>query len=294
MNLQLLLAALALAVAPLEPMPATPSLDGPGEAQATAPRVAPATDDESEDEAEGGLFVEGVVHYRTDYYFRGFNLRDRGLTIQPEITLGYAFASADGVTVTPYVNLWGNLTDDRYDRVDYVDEVDVTAGVEWTAGRFTVGVQYLYYASPSDGFADTQDLGVSLGFDDAGVTSLPVALNPYIAVYRELSNPDRDGHGATYGEIGIEPAYDWPDAPVTLAFPVKMGVSLDRFYEHADGGNDFVGYVSAGIVAQYAIGEHWFAVAGVEYLCLLSDDTRDANGGDRHDWVATVGVGFSY
>ncbi len=235
---------------------------------------------------------EGEVNYVTSYFSRGYNYGKDHLFIQPTATLSYEAMKNDPFTLTPYFNVWANITDDQYAHLDYFDELDLTAGLTLEFGRFTVGANYIYYVSPADNFDDLHEIGMSLSFDDSDVNHLPIALNPYVSVFSEVI--DRGGPEGAAAELGINPEFTIEKTPLTLSFPMRLGVNVNDFYFDANGGNDPFGYISGGIGAVYNLNDNWYVTGGAHYLNLLAGSTRASNGGDVHQVIGKVGVGFSY
>lgn len=83
----------------------------------------------------------------------------------------------------------------------------------------------------------------------------------------------------------------------TIAFPIKVGLSLADYYELAGVDHTF-GYFSIAATAAVPLGgttEYgaWSARGGVEFQSL--GDTPEAfNGGDQSKVIAWIGIGVSY
>mgnify|MGYP000119511438 CR=1 FL=1 len=234
-------------------------------------------------ETKTGLTVDGQVNYVNEYVFRGYTVRDDAFNIQPEVTVGKSF-DVGNYAYTPYVNLWANVTDEDYSRVNYFDELDVTAGFEIARGDFKLAFEYIYYTSPGDNFDDVHEVGAVLGYSHF--------LNPHVSVYQELKNGGDKDEG-TYLEVGIAPEYAINDK-FGLTFPVTFGSSLNDYYFDNDGSSTFLGYGAAGVVAKYTLDENWSVSVGGEYQHAFADSVEASNDGDENNLVFSVGVGFSY
>jgi hypothetical protein len=97
----------------------------------------------------------------------------------------------------------------------------------------------------------------------------------------------------TYMELGIAPGYT--ASRLSVAVPVKVGLSLSDYYEGADGDERFGFFSLAGIVtvpftsAPTRLGT-WNVHGGVEYLRL-----GDRNQGfGENQVVGSLGLGFTY
>jgi hypothetical protein len=243
------------------------------------------------DTGEGKAFtVDGEVNFLSAYFYRGVKTQDEGLIVQPDITLSFRTYKSNALEITPYVELWGNVTDQNGDKWD---ELDVYGGVHFQIERFTFTTQYSYQTSPADAFKDIHEVSFVLEFNDADVNRLPFALNPHIGFYQEIDNPNKRSEN-TYLEFGIAPEFKVEKLPVTLTLPVTLGTSLNHYYESGNGNNSFFGYASVGLDARYDINDHWYIHGGVEYLQLLANNARAANGGDSNEVIGMVGVGFSF
>jgi hypothetical protein len=109
------------------------------------------------------------------YIWRGYELSDDSIVVQPSITVGYK-----GFTV----NLWGNLDTNRDDR-DFStsdkakwNETDLTLEYAHKFGPVKLAAGYIYYAL--DAIDDSQELYLS--------ASLDVLLAPTLTVYREVAH----------------------------------------------------------------------------------------------------------
>ena len=66
----------------------------------------------------------------------------------------------------------------------------------------------------------------------------------------ELSGQADGGLGeGVYVELGVEPGLHLEGTPVSLSFPLTVGLSLSDYYEEAPGNDDVFGYVDLGLVA---------------------------------------------
>ena len=87
---------------------------------------------------------------------------------------------------------------------------------------------------------------------------------------------------------------------LTIALPVKLGVSLDEYYTDSQGDNYFYGFVSGGVTATLPLPMpakygSWNLVASVEYIQMLADSVEAANdGGTEYELTGRIGISFSY
>lgn len=258
---------------------------------ANAPAVTPAQTAAADESSP--LTLDASVKYVTAYFSRGYNYGDSGLILQPEATVAYTYEASEDLTITPWFNVWNSITDQHYADGDYWDEVDLTPGVDFTMGRFTLSLQYIYYNSPVNNWGDVEEVGAVLSFDDSELTECPIAFNPYVGYYREINNEDIDNR--QYAEVGIKPKWSpEEDSPLTLTFPIALGMNIDGWYADEDGDQTLLGYGSAGAVATYYLTDNVYLTAGLKYIYLIADNVRDINDGDQNVFVGSLGVGVSF
>lgn len=268
-------------------------------AYAAAPASAPtASPDAVTDDAvapDSKLSINAEADFTTAYMFRGYNNGDSGLIFQPTITAGYTLVdNPNGLKITPHLNLWANITDKSYNHLDYWDELDIVPGVDFISGRFTFTAEYLAYYSPANNFGTTHEIGGILAFDDSGLTKLPFAVNPTVAIYQELRNPNK-GHEGTYFELGVEPEFDVQGVKgLSFSTPIKFGGGFSQYYTHANGRNAVAGYAQGGIAAKYQINDHFYFKVEADYYQLLSQSTILANDGRDNKVVGTIGIGYDF
>lgn len=238
------------------------------------------------------LAIEGDVTWVTAYFSDGYNLGDEGLFLQPQVTVAYEAVSNDQFTITPWANAWANITDQKYDGGRYFDELDLAVGVDVSTGRWTFGLEYIYYVSPTDTFDDVHEFGVSVAFDDSELTPLPFALNPYVSFHIEAE--DKGGPESSFIELGIEPEFEISQCPVTISVPIATVINVNEYYYASDGDETTFGVISAGLTATYQINDNWWVAGGVDYIYLLANSTIAANDDDRDEWIGRLAVGFSY
>ncbi len=102
------------------------------------------------------------------YIWRGWELSDDSVVIQPSITVGYTGFG---------FNVWGNLDTD-YDDDSEWNETDFTLSYDRTIGDFNANIGYIYYAL--DGGEDAEEFYVSMS-----ASNWPLC--PTLTVYREIA-----------------------------------------------------------------------------------------------------------
>jgi Bacterial protein of unknown function (Gcw_chp) len=148
------------------------------------------------------------------YVWRGYELSDDSIVIQPSVTVGYRGFS---------LNLWGNLdtdVDGTLDDDSEFNEIDMTLSYDKSFGPVGLGVGYIYYGL--DGIDDAEEIYLSVGLD--------VLLSPTITVYREIA--DLQGW---YFSFGVSHSFSLPkDITLDLAGSVGYYSSEDDGFVEVD------------------------------------------------------------
>jgi hypothetical protein len=140
-----------------------------------------------------GSFSTGIYN---KYVFRGYEMSDDSLVIQPSLTLNYKNFS---------VNLWGNIdtsehptqsfTPDRPGKKSF-NEIDLTLSYTYTLNKLSITGGYIYYGTK---YADeTEEVFLSLSYD--------IISKPTLTVYRDIST-----YPGTYVNLSFShsiPVYD--------------------------------------------------------------------------------------
>jgi hypothetical protein len=100
-------------------------------------------------------------------------------------------------------------------------------------------------------------------------------------------------HALCLLELGIAPGIS--ESGFDIAFPVKVGLSLDDYYELAgvDHTFGFLSLVAIATLPMFQSGQNgaWDLHGGIEFQSL--GDTPEAfNGGDQSKFIGIIGVGF--
>ena len=241
----------------------------------------------------------------TQYFYRGYNVVSKGWIVQPGINFSYTVYDANGLTITPHVAGWFNLTEEKGPNdPQHFAEADLFTGVGFGYANFELLIDYNFQGYPSrfgiaEGSGQIQEAEFVLSYDDSShwPDSSPLAgIYPHIGYYRELE--DRNDHDRNaYVEVGVEPSLrDFSlggERALTISFPLIVGLSADGYYHDAAGGNETLGYWLAGVKASIALDKHWTIIGEVDYLRLQATSVLDANGGDGDEVIARIGVAAS-
>lgn len=255
------------------------------QAQAMAP--AAATAPEASAPAKRLTFTTGL-DFTSAYLFRGIRQHYGGTISQPYADLGIALGSGVSANVGGWDSIHSTAAAGNWYESDYY------ASVTFTAGKVKPGVLYTSYTSPADSFATVKELAGVVAFDDSA-SAFP--LSPKVVLAFELGDGQADGglDKGTYLELGIRPTVKL--APkLTLAIPVKTGLSLNQYYEGPAGDSTF-GFFDTGLQLSVPVvsgkGGALEAHGGVDFY-RLGDNLKLLNGGDAFKPVALVGFTFTY
>ena len=238
------------------------------------------------------------------YFFRGIRQDDHGFICWPAVDLGLSLHEGDGRLKKASVNLglWNSLhsgptgSDGPSGKLWY--ESDFYAGLTLGFSAVSVGATYTAYTSPNDSFGTVKELGVKLGVDDSSALGA-YAMAPYALVAFELDGQADGGtNEGTYLELGVGPGVELVPDRLSVSFPVKVGLSLNDYYEGAGGDSTF-GYLDVGGAANVPLTVipknygAWNLRAGVSWL-TLGDSMKALNGGDGSKALGYFGLGLSY
>jgi hypothetical protein len=241
----------------------------------------------------GAVTVTGSYDVVNPYMFRGIRQNFDGVAMWPALDLGFSARQAK-----INVGTWNSVH--TGDGLAWY-EGDFYATVGFAAGGVTsLSATYTAYNSPHSSFTNVNEFAFKVAVNDSGRLG-KAALSPYVLLAQEFNTDPGQGqadggeHAGTYLELGVSPAHAMTRA--TLAFPIKVGVSLNDYYELNGRDNGF-GFFSAGGLLTVPLGGAtsfgaWNLHGGVEYQAL-GTTTKFYNNGHGNRVIGSFGVGFSY
>ena len=256
---------------------------------------------------QGKITLTGGMDFANAYMFRGLRQDDTRVIMWPSVDAGIGLFSGNGgvKNVSLHVGSWNSLhtgstglrgpSGKLWYESDFYSTLDLRL-----AGSVGLATTYTAYTSPNNSFSTVKELAFKVGVDDHDAPA-GIVLKPYALVAFELDTSPAFGqadggpNGGTYLEVGVAPGLS--DGEVSLAFPIKVGLSLGGYYELAGVDHAF-GYLSLGAIATIPLGATtsygaWNVHGGVEFQSL--GDTPEAfNGGDQSKIIGSIGIGFSY
>lgn len=255
------------------------------------------------------LHFSAGVDVTTAYFFRGILQEDDGLIVQPGFTLGADLVSRDDFTLTLSVGSWNSIhgeataSQSTDDSVEHWYESDVILSLTAAWEKWTVDASYIWYLSPSDAFETIQELALSVSFDDSSYLGA-WAMSPSVTLGIETGSNFADGADSDRGVylgIGVSPGFETSighDHPLSISFPIEVGLSLSDYYQDGAGDDDFFGYASVGVRLETALpmpagfGE-WSVFGGVNAL-FLGDNLETVNGDDSTEVIASIGISLTF
>jgi len=255
----------------------------------------------------GKVSLSAAFDFTNAYMFRGLRQDDTRVIMFPSAEARIDLHDDDDglEDVALRIGLWNSLntgaagTQGPSGKLWY--ESRFYSGLDFTFGPgVTVGGRYIAYPSPNNSFTTVKELAFRVAGDDrfapGGFVLRPHALLAFeLDTAPAIGQADGGQERGTYLELGIAPGVS--ESGVLVAFPIKVGLSLDDYYELRGVDHTF-GFLSLGAVASVPIVQSathgtWDVRGGVEFLSL--GDTPEAfNRGDQSKLVGTIGIGFSY
>jgi hypothetical protein len=253
----------------------------------------------------------GAIDFSNRYMFRGLRQNIDEMAIFPFLDAAIPAFSGDGAlkTVTINVGTWNafhtEINKDEFTNRDgdptgnkwYESDLYGTVGFGFSAG--TLGFTYTSYMSPANLWHNIQELAIKFTYDDSGSLG-KASMKPYALIAFELGDGQADAgeDKGTYVELGVAPGYAGSKA--SIAFPIKVGLSANNYYEFGTGSDDGFGYFSLAGVVTVPLGPHLNIHGSVE-MQTFGDNVKFYNSfGDNEDdpssvtGIYTIGLGFSF
>jgi hypothetical protein len=268
----------------------------------------------AKDPNPGAMTLTGSVDVLNQYMFRGIRQNGTGIAAWPAMDVGISVYSGEGGLKSAGINFgtWNSLnTGDTGADSDesglgcacgklwYESDFYASLGLGFGGGT-SLTTTYTAYTSPNNGFSTVKEVMFKLAVDDSSKLGKG-AVKPYIAIAQEfgsepgIGQADGGDNAGTYVEIGVAPGYAASKA--SIAFPIKVGLSANDYYELAGEDNKFGYFSIAGLVTVPLGGlsnfGSWNIHGGVEYQAL-GDTTEFFNGGESNQVIWSIGLGFSY
>jgi hypothetical protein len=257
----------------------------------------------------GALTFSGAFDVPTLYYFRGLRQEvDPKLTMWPYADLKIDLMSGDGGLKSTAINfgVWNSLhtgtsgTGRAGDpKLHYEEDfyAALTLGFARSVGFTT---QWTSYTSPNGGFTTVKEILFKVS---QGSKWAPYGLVAFEVGGDGAGQADVGAKKGTYIELGAGPSWTLGGGPVTLAVPLKLGLSAKDYYELAGVDHKF-GYFDGGVLFTFPFTRvpskfgTWNFHAGADGFAF--GDTTEAFNADKDGkthkgaLTAVFGIGVSY
>jgi len=256
----------------------------------------------------GALTFSGAFDVPTLYYFRGLRQElDPKLTMRPYADLKIDLMSGDGRLKGAAINfgVWNSLhtgssgTDGPLRRLHYEERFysSFTVGL---AGATSFTTQFTAYTSPNLMFPTVKEIMFKVS---QGSKYAPYGLVAFEIGGAGTGQADGGTKKGTYLEFGVGPSWTPGSGPVTLAVPLKVGLSAKDYYELGGVDHKF-GYFDGGVLFTFPFTEmpsrfgSWNFHAGADGFAF-GDTTEAFNAGKdgkthKGAVAAVFGIGVSY
>jgi hypothetical protein len=257
----------------------------------------------------GRLSFSGGVDFTTAYFFRGILQERDGFIVQPYgemlINLHKDEGPFSGLSLVggTWASIHSEATNHQASELNVFYENDWYGGLQFNLmdNKITSRAFYIAYTSPSDAFKTVQEVDLSAALDDSEWLGT-FALKPSILFGFETENSAMGPERGQYMELGVNPGFPIVDSetlPVTLNFPIKLGLSLDDYYEISESNEDTFGYASTGAKVSFPLTfipedyGAWSASGGIN-VYFFGNNTRTLNHEDEVWAVGTWGISMAY
>ncbi len=244
----------------------------------------------------------------SDYYFRGIVQRADTANLQTNAQAGFVLINNDAITLTAVAGSWSNFSDDTAPAAgagprEHWYEHDTFAGATLAAGPVTLSAIYTWYNSPAADFKESEDLTITVAYDDSDHWSLDngFAINPSLAFAVETRNGASGPDSGVWLGLGVAPGFTLTSSgagPIDIAFPIAVGLSIDDYYQRSDGSSDTLGFLSAGAALTLGLPEALGAAAPTVTLSAtllsLHGVARELNNGGSTEIILAATTSWSF
>jgi hypothetical protein len=257
--------------------------------------------------AQSKPVVNAGIDFPTVYFFRGirqeadpkfttFVFGDVGFPVLTDGSGGLSSATINVGSWNAFLTGTSGsepLADNAFYESDFY--AAVTLGM---SNGISITPMFTAYTSPNDVFTTVKEISFLASVNDGAAPSR--LLRPYALFAFEFDTAPGTGQAdggfepGKYLEVGVSPGLSMKRLEITV--PVKLGLSLDGYYELASRDRRF-GFASAAGVVRVPLGGRtglgtWDVRGGVEYQAL-GEMTKAINLGDGSNVIGSIGIGWS-
>ena len=204
--------------------------------------------------AEEAPSADASVAFYSKYVWRGYELSDDSLVIQPSLSVSYKGLGA---------NLWANLDTDEFGEGHNWNETDFTLSYDGAYEKLGYGVGWIYYMLDGEDVDDTQEFYATISYD--------TILVPSLTLYYDTD----DFAGDWYANFSIGHSF-----AIAEKYSLDLGMALG-YYDQAGGYSELHdGLLSASM--SFPVGEYVTITPELYWSFALTDDAEDNIGDDSY------------
>ncbi len=217
--------------------------------------------------------ASGGVALLSKYMWRGYELSDKSMAVQPSMTIAYKGSA---------FNIWSNLDTDPSDSIAALNETDLTVSYDTSIGSFDLGAGYIYYGL--DAMDDTQEFYLKASYD--------TFLTPTLIMYKDINS--LPGY---YFNLGLSHSFSLTDA-VALNLSGGFGyyISNDDSIVEAGTNDRYNGFQDGLLSASLSIPVSKYITVSptVSYAFAISDKAEDSLGISTGDAFCGLVLSFAF
>ncbi len=261
---------------------------------------------------KGSVSFSAGSDFTTAYFFRGILQEREGFIWQPYGEVDFNLWTADendhepARNFTLFAGTWNSIQSEKTLSTGSGPgnwfESDFYAGGKSTFfGNTEAKAWYIAYMYPNGAFKTVQELDFQVSLNDSEWLG-KWALNPYVLFAAEFDNTAVGNDSGVYNEIGVRPGMTLIDSetyPISVALPLKVGLSVSDYFESPSGNDNTFGYFQGGPVFSMPLAfippefGSWGVAAGVSVYAFGSN--LEAYNRGNNPWVVgTTSLTFSY
>ena len=195
--------------------------------------------------------------FTNTYMFRGIQQERDGFIWQPYIDVGLTLWDHEDApirSVSLGMGVWNSFQSEKTLARDSgpsnLYETDfypsLTVGLP---GGFETSIIYYAYTSPNGGFDTVQEVDFLVGYDDKDLLGR-LAMSPTVTFAVETQGTSFGDRRGSFMGLGVEPtvwASENESAPVSITFPMALGLSISDYYEEPGRTDPTFGYLQWGL-----------------------------------------------
>ena len=247
--------------------------------------------------------------FTTAYFFRGILQERDGFITQPYGEINFnLYSDEEGplTGITLLGGMWNSVHSERTlsdgDGPDNWYEADLYAGMKFTLlGKVDLKGVYIAYTYPNGAFPTVQELDLTVALNDSEWLGA-FAMYPSFTWAWEMDNTALGDDSGRYLEFNARPAFTIVESdtyPVTLAFPLQVGLSAGNYYEIGLDTDQTFGFFKGGAVLSVPLAfipsDYWsWSVSGGASIYAFGNNLKQINEDDTPWVVGTWSLNWTY